>query len=161
MNNVKILRNIRYFFKQLEIIPENRSNHVIKIGMYKRFKSLIEPLCALVKILWSTIQPTKFEVSNKRRNDGEDEGDGFGSSSNTNPKCCPLFQTSFLRALLSSYAEAFFFEDKTPVRTNFFFHFGVASGPKKSNNELRGAASLVPGVPVHPQFSEHCHIKMQ
>ena len=25
----------------------------------------------------------------------------------------------------------------------------------------RGAASLVPGVPVHPQFSEHCHIKMQ
>ena len=131
MNNVKILRNIRYFFKQLEIIPENRSNHVIKIGMYKRFKSLIEPLCALVKILWSTIQPTKFEVSNKRRNDGEDEGDGFGSSSNTNPKCCPLFQTSFLRALLSSYAEAFFFEDKTPVRTNFFSILGLQQDLKK------------------------------
>ena len=26
---------------------------------------------------------------------------------------------------------------------------------------VRGAASLVPGVHRHPQFSEHCHIKMQ
>ena len=86
-----------------------------------------KPLCALVKILWSTIvQPTKFEVSNTRKSDGEEEDDGNGSKSEM---LALILQTSFLRALLSSYAEAFFFEDKTPVMTIFFFYIRVEAGP--------------------------------
>ena len=48
----------------------------------------------------------------------------------------PLISNEFSESPSLIICGSVFLEDKTPVRTNFFFHFGVAPGPKKSNNEL-------------------------